>query len=382
MGVRAAVARLAAGSAHVLVVEAPGAWEIRAAVERAALDLGWSFALSPADADVLAVCGEPGPRLADAVEQVWHQMPGPRVRLGVVRRDGAASALECAETALLETARHRADASSRPSAPALLAERDAHDTQPHGMDDGGGHEDMDHGHGHEDMDHGDMEMAPGGIPLADGARDRDGLQMDVLTVPLGPVLPYWPAGLVVRCSVQGDVITQASAEFLDANTRIGDDAPRHAAQHLDNVVALLALAGWGSAAEEARAIRDAVLGEEASPATRQRFVRLHRRVRRSRLLRWSIRGIGNLNADDVERGGHSPDLIGNAHDRLLGMLDRAMTGLAAEHRAEEPPSAPVALEDIAQLVTGLDLAAARLLVASLDSHLSRTSAARQGVSHA
>ena len=37
------------------------------------------------------------------------------------------------------------------------------------------------------MDHGGMSMPePGGIPLAGGGPDRDGLEMDVLTVPLGP----------------------------------------------------------------------------------------------------------------------------------------------------------------------------------------------------
>lgn len=400
MGVRAAVVRLAARSAHVLVVEVPGAWEIRAAVERAALDRGWQLAHSPADSDVLAVCGEPGPRLADTVDQVWHQMPGPRVRVDVVHRGDAAAALEQGKKSLLDAGRHRADARNRPSGPDLIAEfdrreedmdhGDAHEGMEHeDMDHGGmDHGDMDHGgmdHGdmdHEGMDHGDMEMAPGGIPLADGARDRDGLQMDVLTVPLGPVLPYWPAGLVVRCSVQGDVITDASVEFLDADTRIGDDPAPHPAQRLDHVVAVLALAGWGNAAEEARAIRDEVLRGNSGAAAGERFVRLDRRIRRSRLLRWSMRGIGVVDAEDVDCGGLPRDLMGDSHERLLAMMDRTMAGLTGQDRAAEPPCPAVSPEHIARLVTGLDLAAARLMVASLGSHVMPASADRNSVSHA
>ncbi len=63
---------------------------------------------------------------------------------------------------------------------------------------------MDHG----DMDHGDMEMAPGGIALAEGDEDRDGLEMDVLVHPLGPLLDRWPGGLELRTRLHGDVVAQ------------------------------------------------------------------------------------------------------------------------------------------------------------------------------
>ncbi len=76
-------------------------------------------------------------------------------------------------------------------------------------------DDMDMGGDDMDMDM-DMEMAPSGIPLAEGGEDRDGLEMDVLHLPLGPVLPHWPAGLVLRCALQGDVVVEATAEVLAA----------------------------------------------------------------------------------------------------------------------------------------------------------------------
>lgn len=57
MGLISGIGRLAARNAHVLVIETPGNWQTRAAVERAVLMRGWRLAFSPADADVLAVCG-------------------------------------------------------------------------------------------------------------------------------------------------------------------------------------------------------------------------------------------------------------------------------------------------------------------------------------
>ena len=74
---------------------------------------------------------------------------------------------------------------------------------------------MDHG----DMDHGDMDhgsMSPDGIPLAEGAEDRDGLEMDAIHLPLGPVLRHWPAGVVLRLTLHGDVVADAEVTRLDA----------------------------------------------------------------------------------------------------------------------------------------------------------------------
>ena len=38
--------------------------------------------------------------------------------------------------------------------------------------------------------------------MADRGDDRDGLRLDQLHLPLGPVLPDWPAGLVLRVITQ------------------------------------------------------------------------------------------------------------------------------------------------------------------------------------
>ena len=388
MGLSDVIARTAARNAHALVVEVPGSWRTRVMAERAVLARGWRLAVSPADADVLVVCGEPGSRLADALELVWHQMPGPRVRVEVRAYDEIDTRLDDAHAGLLDTAHHRHDAQHRPAAADLLAEQHGdgghqgmdhgggHEGMDHGgghegMDHGGGHEGMDHGGGHEGMDHGDMEMAPGGIPLAEGGEDRDGLEMDVLNVRLGPVLPYWPAGLVLRCSLQGDVITSAQAELLDEGGHREDDAGAWV-RRADDIVSLLALAGWEDAAAEARAIRDAVLDDGGNEETRARLGRLARRVRRSWLLRWSLGGLRPLTEQEVAQHGLPAEATGDTYERLIGLLDRVVVGDAR----------PVLSTDhVAYLVTGLDLATARLVIASLDIGALEAGHAEHEVSH-
>ncbi|MEG9226594.1 hypothetical protein [Aeromicrobium sp. Sec7.5] len=401
MGLIVELERRAARNAHVLVVEAPGHWQTRAAVERAIIERGWTLASSPADADVLAVCGEMGPRLAEAVEQVWHQLPGPRVRVEVWHRDEALTRLDDAYAGLLDTTHHRSDAQSRPAAQDLLTDGDmghgdmghgdmghgdmGHGDMDHGDMDHGDmdhgdmdHGDMDHGdmdHGdmdHGDMDHGDMEMSPGGIPLAEGGEDRDGLEMDVLNVRLGPVLPHWPAGLVLCCALQGDVVIQAEAEFLDAGMSHAVSPRNATARRMDNIVALLALAGWGDAAAEARVIRDCLLGGGPDAEASARTARLVRRIRRSRVLRWSLRGVRPLSEEDLREHGLPTTLAGDTYHRLLRMLEEAETDVGGERASTD---------QLGGLVTGLDLATARLVLASLDLHELQSGAAERGASH-
>jgi hypothetical protein len=221
--------------------------------------------------------------------------------------------------------------------------------------------------------------------------------MDVLNVRLGPVLPHWPAGLVLRCGLQGDVIATAQAELLDGPRPSDPGTARqdHWARHLDNVASLLALAGWEDAAAEARGIRDAALRHGADKAVDDRLARLHRRVRRSRLLRWSLRGLRPLSADDVRRHRLPVDAIGDTYDRLTTMLQRAATGATGDDAegpsrtgadgprhevGEHPPT--WSTHHLAHLVTGLDLATARLVVASLDIHELRADHAAHEVSRA
>ena len=224
-----------------------------------------------------------------------------------------------------------------------------------------------------------MDMAPAGIPLAEGGEDRDGLEMDVLHLPLGPVLPFWPAGLVLHCSLQGDVVVDATASVIDA-TEHRAGAPGRPTDHAsatvtqcDQVMALLALAGAEDLADCARRARDGILTGDPG-AARDAVKRLHRKVRRSRLLRWSLRGVLPLGPADLERHGLPGHCLGDAHDRLLAQLERIRVevGGATPDRAdggsaqESADKLTVPWAVVPDLVTGLELGTVRLAVASLD----------------
>jgi hypothetical protein len=346
VGLRRRCTALAVARVHALVVEVPGWWATRVAVEQELARRGWVTALSPADADALVVCGEPGERLAAVVDRVWDQLPGPRARV-VVRGDDVGAALDDAGGQLVDEDRQRADARSR---------RDPVDGEPGGGD-------------HGDMDH-DTDMAPAGIPLAGGDEDRDGLEMDVLRVPLGPVLPHWPAGLVLRCTLHGDVVAEAEVDVLAGR---GLPPPpvasvlraRDAAAACDGGAGLLAVAGWGDAAAAARRVRDLLL---AGPADRdeavRRLDRLRSRVARSWSLRRLVRGLGPLDGDALSAYGLRPEMRGDVHDRLVALLDRARAVACAD--AVEPRSDPdTVLAVLPGVVAGLELGAVRLVVASL-----------------
>ncbi len=335
MGVRERLARRAVRGPHALVVEVPGWAESRLAVERVLTARSWKAALSPADADVLLVCGVPGADLGAVVERAWAQLPGPRSRADVVAPGDAAAALDEATAALLDEARQRADAQSR--------------NDPVDAD---------------------------SIPLAEGGADRDGLGLDVLHVPLGPVLPHWPAGLVLRCVLQGDVIAQAEAEVYGAAAHsTPPDPPEResrrntAVRRCDSAGRLLAVAGWDDAAAAARHTRDVLAAGGHLPDSAPALDRLANRVRRSRSLRWLLRDLGALPVDPT-----TPDTAtsGDIVDRLRGWIDeaRAMVhadaGAAPDRAAERRDRTAALIAGLPALVTGLDLAAARLVVASLD----------------
>ena len=201
-----------------------------------------------------------------------------------------------------------------------------------------------HGHG------GGMEL-PGGLPMADLGEDRDGLTLDRLHVPLGPVLPDWPAGLVLGLTLQGDVIQEATAEVLDAahaegsGWRSGDVAARE----LDGLARFLGVAGWADAAAEARMLRDALLSDDRAGEIVAKAAALVRRVRRARTLRWSVRGIP----------AGTTDVAGLLEQRL----DVVESALASGDARPAPRST---VEQLPGMLVGAEFAAARLVVAALD----------------
>ncbi|MEZ0491802.1 hypothetical protein AB2L28_06070 [Kineococcus sp. TBRC 1896] len=365
MGVRRLLGRWAVRRCHVLVVEVPGAAEVRVAVQAEVARRSWVEATSPADADVLVVCGDPGPRVRAVVANVWDRVPGPRTRVDALTAQDVAPALDAAVLALLDDAAQRADAASRPG-PQQDAEGPETDADGDMDGDMGGDMDM------------DMDMAgPGGIPLAGGGDDRDGLEMDVLHVRLGPVLPHWPAGLVLDCALQGDVVVHATAELLEpARVDVGSDegsggapARRDARRAVvlarcDAVARLLAVAGWDAAAAEAGRLRDAALAGAALNDCAAGVSRLRRRVTRSRALRWTVRGLRTATRSPDGTGAEELDLV----DRLHGWLDDALVAARADDGSSGTPLGPQGVPPTAlpALVTGLDLGSVRLVVAGTD----------------
>lgn len=337
MGLTDVLGRTAVRHAHVFAAEVPGHWLTRVTVERHVLTRGWRLARSPADADVLAVCGPPSRQLAEPLRQLWEQLPGPRTRIDIDSPRAVLAALAAAEVDLLD--------------------------EVHG--------------GHAGMEHG--AMASAGIALAGSGEDRDGLEMDVLHLRLGPVLAYWPAGLVLRCTLHGDVIADAETSLMVAGDNGGAEGPAaageqptstqdrrwFASRRCDNIASLLGLAGWDDAACRARRIRDALLFTDDLDGPANALHRLRRLVGRSWLLRWSLRRVGPLDAHDLAHRGLPVTLAGDVRDRLLGMLDRAAHGIAGQRLTGTPGGMPV-VEAIPDLVRGWDLATARLIVASLD----------------
>jgi hypothetical protein len=372
MGLRDRLAQWATDHASVLVVETPGWGRARCAVEAEMRRRGWRAALSPADADALVVCGEPAERFQATVDLVWEQLPGPRARATVTAASDAVAALDALHAELADDARQRRDAAARSTEPAM-GTRAGRDEQAEDDDRGeGSHSDMDHGDtDHEDMDHGDMDMGdmdmpmPGGIPLAGGAEDRDGLEMDVLHVPLGPVLPAWPAGLVLRCTVSGDVVIEAEAEVLPAaGPAPAGEGLVHGSppERLDRAARLLLLAGWGDAAVAAARLRDELLNAPNPTAGVLALDRLIRRVRQSRLLRWSL----------ADRSLPPPlDPFG----RLVSLLRDARAALTGS----TTPVNPLPLGELPEVVVGRQLSSVHVLVAATE--LDTATLVRAGAVH-
>ena len=374
MDLTAALLRVAARRPHVLVVAVPGSAGARLALEAALVRRGWPLATGPADADVLAVAGAPGPELAAVVERIWRQVPAPRARIGIRTAGAADDALDAAAALLRDAAHQRrppatstagddgrdhggdGDRSDRGGNGHAGGHAGGHDGRhggrhggdggAHGGDHGDGHGDGHGGH-HGHHGHGDMEL-PGGLPMADLGEDRDGLVLDRLHVPLGPVLPDWPAGLVVRVALQGDVVQEAAAEVLDAGRAAPSVWPDPVARELDALARFLAVAGWAAAAARARALRDGETGRAEA---------LVRRVRRSRTLRWSVRGLPAGSTD------------------VAALLEERLVGVEAATRGS--PSARRGVEELPGLLVGAELAAARLIVAAVDPDTERAGVPRE-----
>lgn len=410
MDVTGMLLRVGAARPHVLVVTMPGSTAVRLAVEEQLRRRGWPAAMTPADADVLCVAGDVTSEFTEVLGETWRAMPTPRTRARATSPAQVATALVTAQAELADRERQRTTAEPH-GAQQAHGRVEADETDQHGHDMGGA--DM----GGADMGGMDDMQMPAGLPMADRGEDRDGLKLDQLHVPLGPILPDWPAGLVLHLVLQGDVIQQVDVDTLDAGASAGsfwtepwrraaagepvttaEAARRRVAADLDSLGRFLAVAGWEDAATTARRVRDDTLSGASPSGLRTALHRLTRRVVRSRTLSWSTRGLGVLTPDDAVAAGVSGPALRAAGDvtdrchRWCGeLIDTAAVlddGSPLDPTALEPPrgrldgaDAPSAglLAALPRLLGGAELAAARLIVASLDPDLDELTRVR--VSH-
>lgn len=340
----------------VLIIDPPGnhalRWRVEAEVDRR----GWHLAVSAADAGLMLIIGEPSAELRNAADVLWSQMPHPRHRR-VIDATDLGHQLDAALSQLITSPAYE---ENRIDPATLLAhnaltEHAAEEGDSSGAD-MGGH--MHHG--------GDIA----GLAMAGTAPDRDGLELDELRVTLGPVLPGWPTGLVLAAGMQGDVLTDVKMSWTDAVDEHAVDQ-RHADPvlvALDALARFSLVAGWPRVALQARNARSELLAASDNPTAmdqgRRSAAAVARKVRRSRLLAWSLRGMGAVGASSQTADRQDEDARLLSH-RTRDVLDRVHTFAAVAAREETSLEAVrIGPENFGLLVEGAELAAVRLIVAS------------------
>ena len=168
---------------------------------------------------------------------------------------------------------------------------------------------------------------PYGRPLTGRAADRDGMELDQLTVRVGPFFPPFPTGLVLEVKLQGDVVqdvTVGTNPFV-----VPDDGAPPATAHDDPErifrvaltnpvpVAELELARarhhlrWLAHALRvqglpALGLRALAAARSASPALLGETIALGRFLERTRLFAWATSNVGVLESDEVACRGLGP----------------------------------------------------------------------------
>jgi hypothetical protein len=425
MDLRAVLLRATAARPRVLLVTMPGATRVRLAAERELRRRDLPEALTPADTDILLVAGPARPGVEDAVDRLWRDVPAPRSRAHARTEDEVAAVVAASRLALSAPAVRRADGRETAGPAGESHQTEAGkgddsapaDDQGHGNREGHRHRE---GHDHPEGHGGGMDM-PAGLPMAEPGPDRDGLTLDRIHVPFGPFLPDWPAGLTIRLTLQGDVIQQADCVELapergattvpfwtepwlraaaGEHVLAGEAARRRAAAHLDSLGRFLAVAGWPAAATAARRLRDDLLAGAQSSGIRPRTERLARRVGRSRTLYWLTRGLGNLSqpaADAAGVSGPAARANGDVPARYRQWLTAVLDDVARLKETDpldpagrqsprgrldgpRPPSAAL-VDVLPRLLEGVEVAAARLIVASLDPDPDELAARPAEVAH-
>lgn len=305
MGVGRLLRRAAArGPVPVFVAAGTGG---RAATLSLSLRPEVEIVASPRHATVLLVAGTVPPVAATTLGRVHDQLPHPRATvwwdvaggspppLPADRHEGDAEAVAAALLGL-----HRSLVwGTRPSEPAVSPDVDPNEWRGVGP----------FGQGGKGMTGG----TPYGRPLAGRAPDRDGLQLDQLTVTLGPWLSVIPAGPVLQVRLQGDVVQEATVQpgplggtavpdvfhrALEEPTPVVDLELARARHHLVWACDVLRLVGL--AAESRRVLRVAMA---VTPGARPDELVAARRtaaaLASSRRMRHPLAGVAPLTATDA-----------------------------------------------------------------------------------
>lgn len=302
MGLSERLRAFAFGRPHVFVVPLPGGTAQRLAVERVTRERGWPLVVTPRDADILAVCGPGEGSLGAPLAHLRSQVPAP-VALARLGTEGPAPA--DAEEVLGHDVTEVLDRAARQLLDVGLQRRRA--------------EAGAHPAGAQAAEMGEDGMVAAGLPTAETRPDRDGLELDALTVPLGPFLIAWPAGLTCTLVLQGDVVQEASVDaapapagvdaFWDApwlrslrggQVTVAEAETRRAAALLDALARLLVVVGFDEPALASVRLRDAAL-EGTGDA--DGIAALRRRLERSRILARQTAGYGTLDAEALTAAG-------------------------------------------------------------------------------
>lgn len=254
---------------------------------------------TPRHANVLLVAGEfTGAGLA-ALRRVHDQMSVPRVtvRWGGAALDGFPGATVGADgvddiVRMLVTENAELLRGSRPSEVPILPDVDPAEWRGVGP----------YGQGGKGMTGG----VPYGRPMAERGPDRDGLELDALSVTVGPWLSSIPPGLAMRVVFQGDLIYELSVSepavpgfrngvFWEATrdpASIAELEMARARHHLVWLAEALRLLDLGPLA--VRALR---LAARLTPDDESAVAALERTVRRTGVFRWSLPAAGRISPE-------------------------------------------------------------------------------------
>jgi len=336
------LARLAAG-APVPVFPVAGAGA-RDAVQDLRLQSELSLLDSPRAANVLLVAGTIPEELWDALARVHDMISRPRCTIFWTLGDPElrpppvlpeALVVDADVAGAIVTAHRELLMGKRPSDPPVLPDEDPAQWRGVGP----------YGQGGTGMTGG----TPYGRPMAELGPDRDGLQLDVLPLRVGPFFPRFPAGFSLDLKLAGDVVVEA---VPGPTPYAGASVPPRPGlspfvRALSEPVSIVELE-MARAREHLRWLADALMAHElrtlgvrvlrlaanVQPGDGPAVRRLGRVLALTQVLTWSTKGVGRFTGEKVAGLG-------------LGPVSRA-AGIAEDLRTDDPGYRGLGFEPVVQ----------------------------------